>query len=155
MSISLSRRAPRRFWTWGQSDAELSANELANLKFMVEQLGGQFEVRPVPRTEEFALRSPRIAPSSALAAMSSSALAAWRGIKHCAKDAVICRGGTITHHHAVGRGHPSGYDAEVPDLYRQMLGAAKQVVDPQGLPNPGVRLYPLGRLPMSVVTSAK
>ena len=152
MSIRLSRRAPRRFWTWGQSDAELSANELANLKFMVEQLGGQFEV---PRTEEFALRSPRIVPPSTLAAMSSSALAAWCGIKHGANDAVICRGRTITHHHAVGRSHRSGYDAEVPDLYRQMLGAAKQMVDPQGLPNPGVRLDPLGRLPMSVVTSAK
>lgn len=71
MSISLSRRAERRFWGWGQSDAQLSANERANLKFMIEQLGGQFDDRIAPRVEEFALRSPRIALPSALGAMFS------------------------------------------------------------------------------------
>ncbi len=70
----------------------------------------------------------------------ASALAAWRDIKQAANAAVVDLGGTITHHHAVGRDHRSGYDVEVPDLYRQMLGAAKHSVDPTGILNPGVLL---------------
>ena len=75
----------------------------------------------------------------------ASALAAWRDIKQAANAAVINHGGTITHHHAVGRDHRSGYEREVPPLFRQMLGAAKQVADPQGIMNPGVLLDPVGR----------
>jgi alkyldihydroxyacetonephosphate synthase len=74
-----------------------------------------------------------------------SALAAWREIKAAANAAVIDHGGTITHHHAVGRDHRSGYEREVPNLHRQMLAAAKQVVDPEGILNPGVLLDPIGR----------
>jgi alkyldihydroxyacetonephosphate synthase len=33
----------------------------------------------------------------------------------------------------------------VPALFRQMLGAAKQVADPRGIMNPGVLLDPVGR----------
>jgi alkyldihydroxyacetonephosphate synthase len=75
----------------------------------------------------------------------ASALAAWRDIKHAANAAVIAHGGTITHHHAVGRDHRSGYEREVPPLFRLMLGAAKQVSDPQGIMNPGVLLDAAGR----------
>ena len=75
----------------------------------------------------------------------ASALAAWRDIKQAANAAVIAHGGTITHHHAVGRDHRSGYEREVPALFRQMLGAAKQVADPKGIMNPGVLLDPVGR----------
>ena len=91
------------------------------------------------------------APYFTLAAMSGdkpsprSALAAWREIKAAANAAVIDHGGTITHHHAVGRDHRSGYEREVPGLHRQMLAAAKQVVDPEGILNPGVLLDPIGR----------
>lgn len=73
------------------------------------------------------------------------ALAAWRDIKLAANAAVVQHGGTITHHHGVGRDHRSGYEVEVPPLFRQMLGAAKQVVDPQGILNPGVLYDPTGR----------
>jgi alkyldihydroxyacetonephosphate synthase len=75
----------------------------------------------------------------------AGALAAWREIKQAANEAVIAHGGTITHHHAVGRDHRSGYEREVPDIYRAMLTAAKQVADPQGIMNPGVLIDPLGR----------
>jgi len=75
----------------------------------------------------------------------ASALAAWRDIKQAANAAVITHGGTITHHHAVGRDHRSGYECEVPALFRQMLAAAKQVADPHGIMNPGVLLDPLAR----------
>ena len=65
------------------------------------------------------------------------ALAAWRDIKQAANAAVVTHGGTITHHHAVGRDHRSGYAREVPPLVRQMLAAARQVADPHGIMNPG------------------
>lgn len=68
----------------------------------------------------------------------ASALAAWRDIKLAANAAVVGHGGTSTHHHAVGRDHRSGYDREVPELFRQMLAGAKGVVDPRGILNPGV-----------------
>jgi len=75
----------------------------------------------------------------------ASALSAWRDIKQAANAAVIRHGGTITHHHAVGRDHRSGYEREVPALFRQMLAAAKQVADPQGIMNPGVLVDPIAR----------
>ena len=75
----------------------------------------------------------------------ASALAAWRDIKQAATAAVIHHGGTVTHHHAVGRDHRSGYEQEVPPLLRQMLAAAKQVADPTGIMNPGVLIDPVGR----------
>ena len=68
----------------------------------------------------------------------ASALAAWREIKLAANAAVVAQGGSITHHHAVGRDHRSGYEIEVPGLFRQMLCAAKAVADPAGILNPGV-----------------
>lgn len=75
----------------------------------------------------------------------ASALAAWRDIKRAANEAVIRHGGTITHHHAVGRDHRSGYEQEVAPLMRQMLAAAKQTVDPHGILNPGVLFDPATR----------
>jgi alkyldihydroxyacetonephosphate synthase len=73
----------------------------------------------------------------------ASALAAWREIKLAANEAVVTHGGTITHHHAVGRDHRSGYELEVDPLFRQMLAAAKQAVDPRGILNPGVLIDPV------------
>jgi alkyldihydroxyacetonephosphate synthase len=91
------------------------------------------------------------APYFTIAALGSaqgdvaSALAAWREIKLAANEAVIKHGGTITHHHAVGRDHRPGYEQETPALYRQMLQAAKASVDPQGILNPGVLIDPRDR----------
>jgi alkyldihydroxyacetonephosphate synthase len=75
----------------------------------------------------------------------ASALAAWREIKLAANEAVVARGGTITHHHAVGRDHRIGYEREVDPLFRRLLAAAKQTVDPRGILNPGVLFDPLNR----------
>jgi len=69
-------------------------------------------------------------------------LAQWRAIKSAASDALIGAGGTITHHHAVGRDHRPWYDKETPDLFSSALRAAKHALDPQGLLNPGVLLDP-------------
>jgi alkyldihydroxyacetonephosphate synthase len=68
----------------------------------------------------------------------ASALAAWRDIKAACNEAVVALGGTITHHHAVGRDHRSGYDVEVPALLRTALGDVKRRLDPAGVMNPGV-----------------
>jgi alkyldihydroxyacetonephosphate synthase len=62
----------------------------------------------------------------------------WRLIKTRASDALIAAGGTITHHHAVGRDHMPWYRAQRPDLFGKALAAAKSALDPAGIMNPGV-----------------
>lgn len=62
----------------------------------------------------------------------------WQHIKTKASDALMETGGTITHHHAVGRDHMPWYQRQRPDLFGDVLGAAKQQLDPSGMLNPGV-----------------
>ena len=62
----------------------------------------------------------------------------WRHIKARASDAIIEHGGTITHHHAIGRDHMPWYRQQRPDLFGAALAAAKKVLDPRGVLNPGV-----------------
>lgn len=59
-------------------------------------------------------------------------------IKQAASTALAQAGGTITHHHAVGRDHRQWYDQERPELFAAALRAAKNALDPQWLLNPGV-----------------
>ncbi|HZT50842.1 MAG TPA: FAD-linked oxidase C-terminal domain-containing protein, partial [Stellaceae bacterium] len=66
----------------------------------------------------------------------------WQAIKAAASDALIAAGGTITHHHAVGRQHRPWYDKQRPPLFAAALQAAKRALDPQGLLNPGVLIDP-------------
>jgi alkyldihydroxyacetonephosphate synthase len=66
----------------------------------------------------------------------------WQMIKDAAGDALMAAGGTITHHHAVGRDHRPWYDRQRPELFAHALRAAKTVLDPQGMLNPGVLLDP-------------
>jgi len=66
----------------------------------------------------------------------------WQAIKNAASDALIAAGGTITHHHAVGRDHRPWYDRQRPELFAAALKAAKRALDPQGLLNPGVLIDP-------------
>ena len=62
----------------------------------------------------------------------------WRHIKVRASDALLAAGGTITHHHAVGRDHMPWYREQRPVLFGKALEAAKSVLDPAGILNPGV-----------------
>lgn len=62
----------------------------------------------------------------------------WQTIKNAASDAIERNGGTITHHHAVGRNHMKWYRKEVPELWREMLAGARARVDPNSVMNPGV-----------------
>jgi alkyldihydroxyacetonephosphate synthase len=66
----------------------------------------------------------------------------WDAIKAAASDAVIAAGGTITHHHAVGRDHRPWYDRQRPDPFAAALRAAKAELDPRGILNPGVLIDP-------------
>ena len=68
--------------------------------------------------------------------------AMWGEIKKAAGDAVIANGGTITHHHAVGRDHRPWYDQQRPPLFADSLRAIKKTVDPNGVLNPGVLIDP-------------
>jgi alkyldihydroxyacetonephosphate synthase len=67
-----------------------------------------------------------------------SELEQWAEIKAAASDAVIAAGGTITHHHAVGRYHRPWYDLERPPLFAEAFRAARRALDPAGIMNPGV-----------------
>jgi alkyldihydroxyacetonephosphate synthase len=71
-----------------------------------------------------------------------SEVAQWDEIKAAASDAVIDAGGTITHHHAVGRDHRPWYDRQRPDAFAEALRGAKRAVDPAGILNPGVLIDP-------------
>ena len=62
----------------------------------------------------------------------------WLAIKSKALDAVIEHGGTVTHHHAVGRDHMPWYSRQRPDLFGAALEGAKARLDPKGILNPGV-----------------
>jgi len=69
-------------------------------------------------------------------------LAQWADIKAAASEILIRSGGTITHHHAVGRDHRRWYDRERPDAFAGVLAAAKRELDPAGVLNPGVLIGP-------------
>ncbi|HJQ07296.1 MAG TPA: FAD-binding oxidoreductase [Nocardioides sp.] len=67
-----------------------------------------------------------------------STLAQWDEVKAAVSDAIAANGGTITHHHAVGRDHRPWYDAQRPAPFAAALAAAKRALDPAGILNPGV-----------------
>jgi alkyldihydroxyacetonephosphate synthase len=62
----------------------------------------------------------------------------WRAIKAAASEALAAAGGTITHHHAVGRTHKPWYERERGALFGDALAAVKRTLDPRGIMNPGV-----------------
>src|SRR6056297_1927163 len=66
----------------------------------------------------------------------------WDGVKKAASDAIIANGGTITHHHAVGRDHRPWYEKSRPALMGEILGGIKQRMDPSWILNPEVLIPP-------------
>ncbi|RIK00100.1 MAG: FAD-binding oxidoreductase, partial [Acidobacteria bacterium] len=71
-----------------------------------------------------------------------STVAQWDDIKAAVSEALLTAGGTITHHHAIGRDHRPWYDRQRPDPFAAVLQAAKSVLDPAGILNPGVLVDP-------------
>jgi alkyldihydroxyacetonephosphate synthase len=63
--------------------------------------------------------------------------AQWRHLKTAATDAIIAAGGTLTHHHAIGRDHAPWMADEDGPLGVEILRAVKERCDPAGIMNPG------------------
>jgi alkyldihydroxyacetonephosphate synthase len=68
----------------------------------------------------------------------SGRLEQWAEVKGVVMEVIATQGGSVTHHHAVGRDHRPGYDRQRPELFAAQLRAAKRAVDPAGMLNPGV-----------------
>jgi alkyldihydroxyacetonephosphate synthase len=66
----------------------------------------------------------------------------WSELKQAASETITAAGGTITHHHAVGRDHRPWYDRQRPEPFAAALRAAKSALDPAGILNPGVLIDP-------------
>jgi alkyldihydroxyacetonephosphate synthase len=66
----------------------------------------------------------------------------WDEIKAAVSQALSNSGGTITHHHAVGRDHRPWYDRQRPEPFAVALRASKAALDPAGILNPGVLIDP-------------
>lgn len=65
-------------------------------------------------------------------------LGQWSRAKAAASDAMIARGASITHHHAVGRDHKPWFEQEIGPVGVEVLRAVKSRLDPVGVLNPGV-----------------
>ncbi len=61
----------------------------------------------------------------------------WRAVKEAASEAISEGGGTITHHHAIGRDHLPWIVQEIGEKGVDLLVSAKQTLDPVGIMNPG------------------
>lgn len=67
-------------------------------------------------------------------------VAQWAAIKSDATEAIRAAGGTLSHHHGVGRDHRPWLAAEKGALSLEALRAAKRAVDPRSIMNPGILL---------------
>ena len=121
--------------TWDRFDA-LHASVMATVESALKEVAGggwatcRFtHVYPDGPAPYFSI----IAPSKR-----GSQIAMWNEIKSAASEALLAAGGTITHHHAVGRDHRPWYDRQRPEPFAQALRAAKAALDPAGVLNPGV-----------------
>jgi alkyldihydroxyacetonephosphate synthase len=65
------------------------------------------------------------------------AIGQWSAVKDAASRAILRGGGTITHHHAVGRDHARWMPGEVGSTGIAALRALKSELDPAGIMNPG------------------
>jgi len=61
----------------------------------------------------------------------------WWAAKTAACDAIVSNGGTLTHHHGVGRDHAPWMEDEVGQIGLDVLRAAKDELDPDWIMNPG------------------
>jgi alkyldihydroxyacetonephosphate synthase len=64
-------------------------------------------------------------------------IAQWQAVKQAAGEAILGYGGTITHHHAVGRDHAGWIEREIGVQGLLALRALKAQLDPAGIMNPG------------------
>jgi alkyldihydroxyacetonephosphate synthase len=153
---------PGEAWLRGRYNAPYLRDELLDRGVMVETLETAATWTDLPRVHDAVADALR----SALAARGTPALVGchishlypsgaslyftwiarqeqgaeldqWRAAKTAAGDAIVASGGTITHHHAVGRDHAPWMRAEIGDLGVEALRAVKEKLDPAGIMNPG------------------
>jgi alkyldihydroxyacetonephosphate synthase len=72
-----------------------------------------------------------------LARQSDAPLTQWQSVKAAASAAITGAGGTITHHHAVGRDHLPWMEQEIGRTGLGALRGLKDELDPAGIMNPG------------------
>jgi alkyldihydroxyacetonephosphate synthase len=66
--------------------------------------------------------------------------AQWRAVKQATTDAILAAGGTLTHHHGIGRDHAPWLEEEIGLVGMKMLRTLRQTLDPIGIMNPGILL---------------
>jgi alkyldihydroxyacetonephosphate synthase len=71
-------------------------------------------------------------------AQTGDPLGQWETAKRAVNEAIGLAGGTISHHHGVGRDHRAAYAAEIGELGVEILRAVKERLDPAGILNPGI-----------------
>lgn len=79
-----------------------------------------------------------------LAGIRTDPLGVWERVKARVNDAIIAAGGTISHHHAVGRDHAPWLSQEIGETGMRIISAIKRELDPTGILNPGA-VIPLER----------
>ncbi|WP_258131098.1 FAD-binding oxidoreductase [Microbacterium sp. MYb66] len=79
-----------------------------------------------------------------LAGVRADPLGVWAPVKARVNNAIIAAGGTISHHHAVGRDHAAWLGEEIGETGIRILAAIKRELDPSGILNPGA-VIPLER----------
>ena len=72
-----------------------------------------------------------------LARQEDDALAQWRAAKTAASEAIVAGGGTITHHHAIGRDHRRWMAAEDGDARHRGAARGQGAARPRGDHEPG------------------
>ena len=68
----------------------------------------------------------------------------WRALKAAATEAILAAGGTLTHHHAIGRDHAPWLEREIGTGGIALLRALKAHCDPAEIMNPGKLLPSAG-----------
>jgi alkyldihydroxyacetonephosphate synthase len=132
--------------TWDRFE-ELHANVIEAARTAVAEVSGApAEGRGAPR---ISCRFTHVYPDgpapyfTVLApAVRGGEVAQWDEVKAAVSEALLAAGGTITHHHAVGRDHRPWYDRQRPAPFAAALRAAKAELDPGGILNPGVLIEP-------------
>ncbi|RLC89541.1 MAG: FAD-binding oxidoreductase [Chloroflexi bacterium] len=67
--------------------------------------------------------------------------AQWQAVKQATTDAILAAGGTLTHHHGIGRDHAPWLKEEIGPVGMKVLRTVKQTFDPTGIMNPGILLH--------------
>jgi alkyldihydroxyacetonephosphate synthase len=154
--------APGRAWSRGRYDGPYLRDELLGLGYIAEtletahtwsRLGELYdEVRAAIHTSLAAQGTPGLVMCHLSHAYADGAslyftfiaprrpgaeLEQWGAVKGAACDAIVEVGGTITHHHGVGRDHTPYMRAEIGDVGIETLRAVKEHLDPAGIMNPG------------------